>query len=95
MSGAKMLVRMNAFITLEADVGQPRRMRVGRTQITLSSAAQYEFRLGRKQYRTEAVRALAPRRLLAGADHTLCTLYLTRPGPDRRVSSVIPFCVWR
>jgi hypothetical protein len=51
MSGAKMLVRMNAFITLEADVGQPRRIRVGRTQITLSSAAQYEFHLGRKQSR--------------------------------------------
>jgi hypothetical protein len=34
MSGAKMLVQMNALITLEADVGQPRRMRAGRTQIT-------------------------------------------------------------
>ena len=52
MSGAKMLVRMNAFITLEADVGQPRRMRVGRTQITRYGAAQYEFHLGRKRYRT-------------------------------------------
>jgi hypothetical protein len=59
MSGAKMLVRMNAFITLEADVGQPRRMRVGRTQITLSSAAQYEFHLGRKQYRTAVTSAAA------------------------------------
>ena len=34
MFGAKMLVRINALITLEADVGQPRRMRVGRIQIT-------------------------------------------------------------
>ena len=52
MFGAKMLVRMNALITLEADVGQPRRMRVGRTQITRYGAAQYEFHLGRKRYRT-------------------------------------------
>lgn len=58
MFGAKMLVRMNALITLEADVGQPRRMRVGRTQITRYGAAQYEFHLGRKRYRTAAVCAL-------------------------------------
>jgi hypothetical protein len=37
MFGAKMLVRMNALIPPEADVGQPRRMRPGRTQITRSA----------------------------------------------------------